>query len=218
MWSGTRATRIGRAWRGTLCVTGAILLLSVLPVSAQDERLVPRYEVGGGFAYASLSAPGLASRDDSWGIYGAFAVNPNRWFGVASEISYEDEPECAQDDFDCIFRKLTAPQLVKYSSVQWLSGPRFTKRGHNVDWFAHAMFGLARTKVTRFDFVAGTRTQVLSGARFAMGFGGGMDWNVAEQISIRVFQLDYIPVRIAPQWRHNIRVQVGVVVRFGGKP
>ncbi len=193
-------------------------LLAPLPAQAQDDARVRRYEVGGGFGYASLSAPGLPSRDDSGGGYGAFAVNVNQWFAVASEVAYQTDPECAPADVDCILKQLSAPQLFQYSSLQWLSGPRLTKRGYNVDWFGHALFGLVRSSVTQFDFVAGTRTRVRSGPRFAMGFGGGADFNLGERVAIRLFQLDYIPVRIAPEWRHNLRVQAGVVVRFGGKP
>lgn len=208
----SRGSRILR-W---VAISAAAWLLLPLPLLAQGEPPFPRYEVGGGFAYTSLSAPGLVSRDDSVGAYGAFAVNVNRWFGLATEVSGQKEPECAQNDLECIFRKLTAPQLVRYSSVQWLSGPRLTRRGDRVDWFGHALFGLTRSKVTVLDFVAGTRTRVLSGPRFAMGFGGGMDWNVGPHLGIRLFQVDYIPVHIGAQWRHNIRVQAGAVIRFGG--
>jgi hypothetical protein len=47
-----------------------------------------------------------------------------------------------------------------------------------------------------------------------MGFGGGMDWNLSDRFAVRMFQVDYIPVKESPQWRHNMRLQFGVVLRF----
>lgn len=195
----------------------AVLLLFPAATQAQFDDPHPKWEVNGGFSYQSLSAPGLPSRDDSLGGWGGFAWHSTRRLGLAVEFATQKNPECARNDIECIVDQLTRPQFITYSSFQLLGGPRIrTDRGGAVDFFGHGMVGLARTKVRVIDLTTGERSEFKSGARLALGFGGGMDWNVAPAFAIRVFQLDYIPVRHNPEWRHNIRVQVGLAVRFGG--
>ncbi len=55
---------------------------------------------------------------------------------------------------------------------------------------------------------------------FAMGFGGGLDIHLNGRVSIRIFQADYLPVDspLIGEWRHNARIQTGIVFRFGGSP
>ncbi len=50
---------------------------------------------------------------------------------------------------------------------------------------------------------------------FAMAFGGGVDVKVGRKVAIRVVKLDFMPVRTRPYWTRNIRVQSGIVLRFG---
>ena len=50
-----------------------------------------------------------------------------------------------------------------------------------------------------------------------MGFGGGVNWNVGTGIAIRLLQFDYMPVHEVGAWRHDFRIQGGVVLQLGGR-
>jgi len=50
---------------------------------------------------------------------------------------------------------------------------------------------------------------------FAMAFGGGLDVKVGKKVAIRVAKVDFMPVRTRPYWTRSIRVQTGIVLRFG---
>ncbi len=201
------------------CCLMAVAVLALLfmppPAAAQDLHL---WEINGGFAYQSLSAPGLPSRDDAIGGWGGMAYRLNQHFSLAAEFGFQKNPECAQNDIECIIGQLSQPFLVSYSGLQFLVGPRVsTRREAALDFFGHFMVGLARTRATVIDLNTLERMETKSGARLALGTGGGMDWNVAEMFAVRVVQVDYQPVWHSGETRHSIRVQAGVVVRFGGK-
>jgi hypothetical protein len=192
------------------------LVLSPQPAAAQDFH---PWELNGGFAYQSLSAPGLPSRDDAVGGWGGLAYHLNRHFSLVAEFGYQKNPECAQNDIECIIGQLSQPLFVTYSGLQFLGGPRLsTRRDAALDFFGHFLLGLARTRTTVIDLNTLERTETKSGARFALGLGGGMDWNLADMFAVRVVQVDYLPVWHQGEVRHSIRVQAGIVIRFGGSP
>jgi hypothetical protein len=198
-----------------LYAAGLLILTLCFPPPAPAQDSFPLWEANGGFSYQRLRAPGLPSSRNAIGGWGGFAWNPHRRFGLAAEFAGQKNPECAQNDIECIIEQITAPQFVTFSSLQFLGGPRVRSGGDTLDFFAHGQAGLARTRVTVIDLTTSERSEFRSGARLALAFGVGMDWNVADAFAIRAFQLDYIPVRHSADWRHNIRLQVGAVFRFG---
>ncbi len=198
---------------GTIAVF--VLLLMPHGLAAQE---IPRWEINGGFAYQSLSAPGMPFRDDAVGGWGGVAYFLNSHVSLAAELGYQRNPECAQNDFECIFEQFAQPFFVTYSSLQFLGGPRFsTRRDAALDFFGHFQVGLVRTRATVFNLETLEVTETKSGARFAMGVGGGIDWNVLPTLAIRIVQVDYLPVWHSGEVRHSVRVRAGVAVRFGGQ-
>lgn len=195
----------------------AVFVLLLMPhcVAAQE---IPRWEINGGFAYQSLSAPGMPFRDDAVGGWGGVAYWLNPHVSLAAELGFQKNPECAPNDFECILEQFAQPLLVTYSSLQFLGGPRFsTRRDAALDFFGHFQVGLARTRATVFNLDTLEVTETKSGARFAMGIGGGMDWNVLPALAIRIVQVDYLPVWHSGEVHHSVRVGAGVAVRFGGQ-
>ena len=81
-----------------------------------------------------------------------------------------------------------------------MAGPRFKHRGERVEPFAHALFGVAFST---------------SDAQFSMGFGGGVDVKVTDNVAVRVVQADYAPIIFSDGALHNARISAGVVFRFG---
>jgi hypothetical protein len=83
----------------------------------------------------------------------------------------------------------------------YMGGVRFSVDAASVTPFAQAMVGGAKV-------AAGTDSE----SGLAMGFGGGVDVPVADQISVRAVQFDWIPVRIVGEWfNSNVRLAFGIV-------
>ena len=176
-----------------------------------------RVEVHGGIVYANLRLPGLSERRHSGGWGTSVTGYVSRHFGFTGDFAGQYSPRCADNDVDCILRELFSTQIVRFSSHQFMGGPRVRFGGERWSGFGHALFGGIRHRVTLLDTSTGERTVVKPGPQFAMAYGGGLDWNVGENIGVRLFQMDYIPVRDEPMWSHNFRIQGGVVFRFGRK-
>ncbi|MCL6482238.1 MAG: outer membrane beta-barrel protein [Firmicutes bacterium] len=208
----TQAGRLATA----MAMAVVVFLLVPDSVKAQDFA---RWEVNGGFAYQSLRAPGMPFRDDAVGGWGGMAFHLTPHVSLTADLGFQKNPECAQDDFECIIQQLAQPFLVTYSSLQFLGGPRVsTRRAAALDFFGQFQVGLVRTRATVINLDTLEVTTTKSGARFAMGLGGGMDWNVLPELAIRIVQVDYLPVWHSDAVRHSVRVRAGVVVRFGGQP
>ena len=82
--------------------------------------------------------------------------------------------------------------------------------------FAHAMIGAARRNnklsgggfacITIIPCPASTRETAFAGA-----FGGGLDVRIKSNLSVRVLQVDYNPIKFNAGVAHNVRLGVGVV-------
>ncbi|HYP26337.1 MAG TPA: outer membrane beta-barrel protein [Blastocatellia bacterium] len=193
----------------------AILVLAVLILGASQARAqdsYPSVEVFGGYSYLSTDVSiddpfdddGDDFFDDREGFHGAgFSVagNVSGGVGIVADFSYHKrEIELPGGDIDI-------------SNLLFLFGPRFTARGDRVDVFGHVLIGGVRSKVEDLD----------SDVNLALGFGGGLDIKASDSFAVRLFQIDYIPVRFEnpitedDEWSHNLRFQIGVTYRWGGQ-
>jgi hypothetical protein len=73
--------------------------------------------------------------------------------------------------------------------------------------FGHILVGGVRSKIEDFD----------GSTDFALALGGGVDITASPRIGIRLFQADYIPVRVSGDWAHNFRLMSGIVFRLGNQ-
>ena len=185
------------------------------PVAAKASH--PKGEFYGGFSYASLRLPGLTSRKHSIGWSTGVTGNLTKYFGITADFAGLYKPKCAENDVECFVELLRATEITNYSSYQFLAGPQFRAPGKRFNGFVHALFGGVRSKASLLSVATGVKTEFTSGPNFAMAYGGGLDWNLSPEIGVRVFQFDYIPSRNNNTWRHDFRIQGGVVFRFGFK-
>ena len=61
-------------------------------------------------------------------------------------------------------------------------------------------------------------TLASSANSFALDLGGGADYSISQRFSLRAVQLDYLRTslpNIDSGWQNNLRIGVGVTVRFG---
>lgn len=188
-----------------------------LPQSSLDGKGFPRVEVTAGLTYANLRLPTLSDRKNAVGWGTSITGNLTRHFGITGDFSGIYEPKCARDDVDCILRELLSTQITRYSSYQFMGGPQVRFGSERFSGFAHALFGGIRHRVELLDTTTGGQTIIKPGPQFAMAYGGGLDWNAGRNVGLRLFQVDFIPVRESSRWTLNVRVQAGVVFRFGWK-
>ncbi len=181
-----------------------VLGLFSLPASAQDNY--PKAEVFGGYSYANLDLTGpFGQRNNAHGWGANVALNFGKRFGLAADFAghyWEDPP----------------PLDGTFSMHEFLLGPRVAFRAKRVTGFVHGLFGVAHIWESETNFTRFFPSRSDTG--FAMGFGGGLDIHLNRRVSIRIFQADYLPVDspLIGEWRHNARIQTGVVFRFGGSP
>ena len=190
----------------------AVLFLAAIPANAQDEY--PSVEIFGGYSYLSVDV-GANFDDDDFdiddreGFHGfgvSIAGNVSSSFGIVGDFSYNRKDISDITGFDS-----------NANVTLFLFGPRFTARGDSVDGFVHALVGGARQRVSVNDL--GVDFDV-SETDLALGFGGGVDIKAGDNFAVRLFQLDYIPIRSedpfdgSKRWTHNFRFQIGAVARF----
>lgn len=81
-------------------------------------------------------------------------------------------------------------------------GPQLSYRADKFRVFGHVLVG-------------GVRTYEETG--FGMILGGGVDFKVAENISIRPVQLDLVEYKLFGSWDNGIRYSAGIVIGLGSK-
>ena len=212
--------------RVSLLIAAILILASGL----QAQESYPRVEVFGGYSYGNIDGTGLIGREVAHGWAASISRNLHKNFGFTADFAgqYGTANDAliivSPPGFGCIAVFPPPPGCsarvdIDFNTQQFLFGPRFTFRRERVTAFAHALFGVNRTHLT--GFVANQNTfPSVSETDFAMGYGGGLDINAGKNIAIRLFQVDYVPVRtglFGIPWRHNLRVQAGVVFKFGGR-
>jgi len=136
--------------------------------------------------YSALVSGDVDNLDHVNGIGLDFAGNFNRNFGFAAEFG-----------------------VHKNKSNRFYSaylGPRLSLRGERVTFFIHALAGGVRVA----DRGNSSSLTVLS-----LAGGGGLDVNVSDNVAIRLFQIDYTPIRFRGEWVNLYRGQTGVTLRLG---
>jgi hypothetical protein len=91
------------------------------------------------------------------------------------------------------------------SALEYLGGPRYVHRVEKASVFVHALYG-------------GTHFSDGGGNHFTMAYGGGVDYNVKDNLAIRVVQFDWAPIKFEGSWeKNNVRFGFGVVFKSGSK-
>jgi hypothetical protein len=153
-------------------VIGIVLLICfTVPAWAAD---FPKAEVFGGFSVLSLKID--ENRETPLGWQASIAGNPSKVFGIVGDFGGQYKT--------VTFGSGTGAVSAKVKIHEYLFGPQFSARTDKVTAFAHALYGGVHFTAEGLD----------SENDFAMGYGGGLDVK-AGKASIRVVQVDWIPVR-----------------------
>ena len=186
----------------------SLVTILLVSIAAQAQDRPPAVEVFGGYSHLSfdlaldpVTRPG---RQSAHGVGLNVAGNFNDWFGVVGDFSYNTK-DVAIPEF--------GGQKSAARNLYFLAGPRLSLRRERTTLFAQVMAGVGHTRVDLGGVPKFTD--------LALGLGGGLDINANKRIAIRAFQFDYLPSRTTNDftkdkvWLHNIRAQVGVVLKLG---
>jgi hypothetical protein len=171
---------------------------------AQDYSKV---DIFGGYSYANFDVNDLGNRQSANGWEASAAANVNKWFAVEGGVSGYYK---GYDAFDPTLGSIHA-NLRDYF---FGGGPRLNFR----PLFAHVLVGADR--VSLGVGVSGLNAS-LSQTKFASAFGGGVQFPISHQFSLRA-SVDYLLTRhnLVPGTsftQNNVRASVGIVYSFGGR-
>lgn len=186
-----------------------------VPAWAQNDY--PKVELFAGYSYANTDLPRFVNRVPRMHGHGwtlSISGNFHKYFGLSGDFAGQYGQGNVQAFFEMPGR--LESREISFSNHQFLFGPRITGRTERVNAFAHALFGAFYIRRSGF-FVPFFPVSSSSKTYFAMGFGGGLDINASRHLAVRVFQVDYIPMRQrSGRWLQTVRAQAGIVVKFGG--
>jgi len=176
----------------SLLMVGLLLFAVAGSAMAQDY---PKGEAAGNYTYIRINPGSGASHIDCQGGGGSGAYSLNNYLGVVGEFS------------GCKWTGL--PAGLSAHTITYLFGPRVTYRGYGrLEPFGEALFGGAH------DSASGGGATITDNA-FAMALGGGVDYKWKPNLVIRFVQADYFYTKFGNTHQNNLRLQAGIVYRFG---
>jgi len=180
----------------TLLLLAALGLLAASSAAAQDSY--PKIEVFAGYSFLNTGLTFNRANAHGWGL--SLTRNVDKHVGLTLDLAGQYGTEHIS-----FFLLPGAPSTAGrqgFRNHQLLLGPTFYKRSGSVTFFAHQLFGPSRFHSR-------------SATNFTIGTGGGVDLTVRNNIAVRAFQVDYLPTHTSAGWAHDVRIQAGVVFRFG---
>jgi outer membrane protein with beta-barrel domain/OmpA family protein/Big-like domain-containing protein len=164
-------------------------------------RLVPRFEINGGYSYINFDPGNPFSNFNNHGGTGGFTYNANRVLGLTGEVGGYN----GHRDVNGV--------RTNASLTSYLFGPRLNLRFDHFVPFAEFLFGGANGGIG----VVGGQSQ----NAFALAAGGGVDVVLTKNVAWRFAQIDYLMTNFsgsnlnANGRQNNLRLGSGLVLRFG---
>jgi len=158
----------------------------------------PNFEVSGDYQYVRLYPGGGAPAQGCQGFSGNAAANVNRWLGIVGDFGY------------CGVTGL--PTGTSSHATNFLFGPRVSFRNYGrVTPYVQFLLGGAHATFST------TGIPSTSANAFAYTIGGGTDVRLSPHVSLRAIQFEYFGTHFSGANQKNLRIQTGLVYRFGGK-
>jgi peptidoglycan-associated lipoprotein len=188
-------------YRQRLGIGLAVLLFSA---AAAHGQIATPVEVMLGYSYVHANAPP--------GECGCFSMNG----GNGGFAAYLEHGISAVADVGGYFQNNVDNSGRSLQVETFLFGPRYSST-HWKKWtpFGQVLFGGTLGSGTLYGPNATTSG---SSSGFSMSAGGGLDWNFARRVSLRLIQADYLMTRLPNSVnnnQNNLRITVGVVFHFG---
>jgi opacity protein-like surface antigen len=182
------------------------LIISGTTVMAQ-ETSTPQVEIGLNYSFDRINPGGGYSAYSANGGFGDVEYNLNRHLGIVADLGA---------NYVGTVNGISVGDIT----FQYLFGPRFNIRHGRFNPYFQALFGEQRFSN---GFNPGGVNPYTGSAQnnFAMAIGGGLNIAVSNRLSVRPFEVDYLPNEVSPGGlnyvQNNFRYAAGVVLRLGSK-
>jgi len=167
-----------------------VLFILALPSNAQQaQQTYPRLQFFGGYSYLRFDSQsfGFANSSGLNGWNAAAAGNLLPGFGVIAELT---------------------GQYGAHFNLRDLSvGPQFLYPRGKYTFFAHGLYGKARTFIREGNGVGDTQK--------AFVLGGGVDMKFRSHFDIRIIQADYLRTTLLSRDQNSVRLSTGIVYHWG---
>ena len=167
-------------------VIGAALVLAVgIPIAGMAQELgtppVPAVELSGGYTFLRDGVKDGMNFPVGW--YASTAVNLNRWFGLAGEVtgSYKNNVNVGVEEFN------VSPNASEYT---FMGGPRFAGKAGRVMPFGQFLAGAAHMRATADMPTELPGHFTVSDTQFAFQPGGGVNVLLTNSLGLH-FAGDY---------------------------
>ena len=199
-----------------LCV---LVLVSALSAAAQDYS---KAEAFVGYSYVRFRATdsGITLTSNLNGAVGQVTFNATRMFGIVADFGGYRMSKISGSGTSG-GTTVTVSGDVSGSVLSYLFGPRVSFRSGPVTPFAQVLFGGVHlgdltSTAAAFCSPAASCTVANSDSAFATTIGGGVDVRVANHISIRLGQAEYLLTRFdvgsGTATQNNFRYSAGIVL------
>jgi opacity protein-like surface antigen len=185
----------------------AVFALSAAPsVSAQDA---PKWEVFGGYTYMRSNIVVSGAQFNMNGGSGSVAYHLTDWFALVGDVGVTHQGAVASKPFS-----LTV--------TTYEFGPRVIWHNHShLTPYAQVLIGGGHANGTLYTSSLGTGLAPIGASNdFNFTAGGGVDWKLHHNFSIRLAQAEYLHTQFANannNSQSNFRLSTGVVFSFGQK-
>lgn len=179
-------------WNASVCVLVVFFFSSL--AAAQSKSLLPGIEVFGGYSHLSFPSSGLGFAN--W-------TQMNGW-DVAVTVPH-------------VYKGLgiTADASGDYSTTleqyNYFVGPQYKWEFGKFNFVAHGLYGRAQTRLRQ----PGSTFVEPSDRQRSLAFGGEVDVPIADRVSVRAVQADYLAEKAFGSNRNSFRISTGLIFRFG---
>jgi len=197
-----------------LAKTVAVVLLTLGFTAMVPRRALAQggsgVEVGVDYNYVRSNVP--AGGCGCFGLNGGsgwVAFKFSRSLGVVGEIASQTASNISSAGADLTLTSYLAGARYSWTRHTWTYAGRFAPFAQALVGGAHAGGALA----------PGNSGLPGSANAFAMTAGGGLDIGLTRRIALRAFEADYYLTRFdngVNDHQNNLRIEAGVVFRFGG--
>jgi outer membrane protein OmpA-like peptidoglycan-associated protein len=186
---------------------------------------VPKFEVPVGFSFVNVH-PNLApiTSFNVFGGGGQFNVNFGNYFGLKADLMGYTQGTGLRDQ---LRNKLGYTGSAGGNIFTYTFGPQIKKHTGKIQPFGEVLVGAYHTNVYATIVNAETRGAATGSGNnngFAMNAGGGIDYKINKNISLRPVEVDYLLTHFNANHvsysanQNNFRYFGGIVITWGGKP
>ena len=186
---------------------------------------VPKFEVPVGFSFVNVH-PNLApiTSFNVFGGGGQFDVNFGNYFGIKADLMGYTQGTGLRDQ---LRNKLGYTGSAGGNIFIYTFGPQIKKHTGKIQPFGEVLVGAYHTNAYATILNAetgGTATGSGNNNGFAMNAGGGIDYKINKNISLRPVEVDYLLTHFNANHvsysanQNNFRYFAGIDITWGGKP